>query len=307
MDEGLPCYGLGGPITALVDRYSGRAHRWALGVSVNTPNIKLRSYLLLGYAATGPEEMPTAYYYWLRCRRVTGQYLELVYRNFVEAASSWSMVTQALRSVHPPSDRFSSDPVLAGRRSVLLRALAAQDMSGIIERAVRSVTEPPYTWETFRSTVNTVLNTLRKHVLETDGGPSVFCGDDRRRWPVTVGFQDPVDGSNRRHFSARMSVIEFLLIESLVNCLKYFGSEVHVHVMMLSDELRLRMTLRNDVLAGVNPPSRTEEEHGVAACKAAATAVRGAFTSSHESGGWRTVIEIPFYYLPSELEAYVGN
>jgi adenine/guanine phosphoribosyltransferase-like PRPP-binding protein len=307
MDEGLPYRCPGGAVTQLVDRYSGRPHQWALGVSVNTPNVKLRYYLMFGYAAKGMEEMPTAYYYWVRCRRIIGEYLELVYRNFVEAASSWSMVTQALRSVHPPSDRFSNDPVLASRRAVLLQALAAQDMSGIIQRAVRSVTEPPYTWVTFRSTVKTVLDTLRKHSLQAYGGEEVFCGGDRRRWPVRIRFHDPEEATAKRHFSVRMSVVEFLLIESLVNCLKYFGSRVRVDAEMSSDDRLLRVTVTNDVFVGVTPPSRAEEEHGVAACKAAAAAVRGRFISAKDTDGWRTVIEIPFYFLPIELESYVTD
>jgi hypothetical protein len=305
MDEGLPYHCPGGAVTKLVDRYSGGVHQWALGVSINTPNVKLRYYFVLGYAANGIEEMPTAYYYWLRCRGIIGEYLELVYRNFVEAASSWSMVTQALRSVHPPSDRFSSVAVLASRRTVLLHALAAQDMSGIIERAVRSVTEPPYTWATFRSTVKTVLDTLRNHILEADGGAKVFCNNDRRRWPVDIRFEKVANECATRHFSARISVIEFLLIESLVNALKYFGSFVRVDVAMSTDDRLLKMRLGNDVFSGVTPPSRAEEEHGVAACKAAAAAVRGRFESIPDGERWLTVIEIPFYFLPIELETYV--
>jgi hypothetical protein len=301
-------YADGAEAKAWLDEYTvGLQHRWLLGAVVREPGAARRHFIVLGYSTLPTDSATTAFFYWLQTERVLRRHMDRVYRRFVESAGAWHTAAQAVRSMHSPNARFRAT-VIERRRLLLLRALAQLNVNHMIERVVSSASEPLQSWKGIVDTVYLRVEALWNTLMEVSGeqGRSTFGEALDGTAPITIIPMPSEPGHTHRAVAIRLDVLEFILLETLVNCLKYFDTYIVVNVSMsvLDQTTFVKVGVSNDIIVEARDFS-PGQEHGLAMCNAAAQAAGGKVQWSGGPTGWQTDMFIPMYPVPEQLMRWV--
>ncbi len=301
---------------ALNDYSIRTKHLWCMGGPVTIKGgPHMNYYVIFGYKRP-PDRMfqSTAYYYWLKCESLLREILPRIHSKYVESATEWNAHIQSVKPIHPiKSDAAERTEFVNARREIISRAMANIDIGDLLRRAVRMSSEPVYKLKAICGEIEKVCKNMRINV-------TALLNDDPRIDPENKSLlreeEVPIFGPKPAAFTLEqdltfcafhMALLEFIAYECLCNALAHYATRIDVDTQFVlragSDKIKIVLTVKNDLHPEAGPGAVPIKPIGISACKTAAAAVGGAFSSSRDEAGtlWVARTELPAYLVPDEL------
>lgn len=299
-----------------IDRFVvGTDHQWTLGGPIHTDKPDSMSYyVVLGFKnrRATPELQRTVYYHWLKCEPLLRIILPQIDRKYSQSSAIWNTQIKALSPIHPINLDDENIYDIKQRKRELRLAMSLIDSSELLRRAVQMSWEPVYKLVDIQNNIFAINNSLQQNtkkgvndILEKNKS---MLPTDAAQWPIHGPNYELSPEEAQTFCALPMAVLEFITYECLCNALSYYGKRIEVKLNFNIDpqreKLKVVLIVDNDIHTELNSNNRKKRSKGINACRTAAIAVGGEFSSQRNphTDDWQAKIEIPAYIVPEQLK-----
>jgi len=292
-------------------------HTWCMGSSINIQNSPISYYVVLGYKnrSDSPQFQKTAYYYWLECEPLLREILPAIHARYIGSAAIWNIQAQAIRPYHPSSwGNQERSSVVNARRRLISNAMQSVDLGELVTQAVRMSFESATTAARIREDFGIECRRFQTYLEASRSENQKLVNEadwlDGTRWNIDV-----TANTNHEHAlwctlpTALFKLIGYeCLRNALSNSLSWIDTSVSFEKFMDLKDNAEKVWVILKVVNDIHPDSKRfvpkNDFNGIAACKAAAGAVGGKFSSAKTNSNdeiWIAEARIPAFRIPDEL------
>ena len=299
-------------------------HTWCMGGSVNISGSPVTYYVVLGYndKAEDPRFRKSAYYYWLECEPLLREILPSIHAKYIESAAVWNVQVQALRPYHPSSWQSNQrSETVNARRKLFSSAMQLVDLGALVTQAVRMPFETATTAARIRSDFASDCRRLKTYLEQArEEHPELVRTAEWTEWASWAIAGDPPENSeNALWCTLPMALFKLIAYECLRNALSNSKSRVETKISFepfmdpkdRAEKVWVNLIVVNDIHPNSKKFVPKENFNGIAACKAAAGAVGGMFSSApgttDGAESWVAHARIPAFRIPDALRRQLSG
>ena len=282
---------------------SGTTHTWMIGMSVIPKEGTEQYYIVLGYTENlvDIEDVRSVIYYTQKFADLLQVILPKIHEKHIVSSTAWNAIVQAIRPIHP-GNRFDNE-----RRMILGFAIGLIDLGELVSSAVTATTQRAILPHSLLESIEDLMSSFRSKIrkaAEILSKTTIIPTDDA--WPIKIITQKHELAYNY-YISFHSSMLDFILYECLCNALSNYISYIDIYLEVdaqrtqKDNKVDVILTITNDYLYSVPP----QETSGRPACKKAANALGGDFSSEGDGQIWAAKLILPAYRVPNDFRGWL--